>query len=96
MKLGKRQNAAYVREEGPFSQRSLLMGTAAGVAVFIGLSLLRRQHNLPRDRRYGDRLVERRNPLNLFPLGSHPRRRRIDLSGTHPLFERRASAYEAG
>jgi len=70
----------------------VLLGVAASLAVFAGWSALRARR---RSRRYADHAGERRAPLSMFIGGDHPRRRRIDHSGTHPLFERRQSAYDA-
>jgi len=62
------------------------LGIAAG---WVALQATRRPH-----RRYADNAVERRSPLSLFVGGDHPRRRAIDRSGAHPLFERREEVYE--
>ncbi|GIZ50516.1 hypothetical protein [Noviherbaspirillum aridicola] len=69
----------------------LMVGLAAGIAMIAGVALMRGQH---RTRRYGDHAMERRRPANMFAAGIFPRRRRIDQTGTHPLFERRQDAYE--
>ena len=70
-----------------------LLGMAAGLAVLAGWSALRASRQPLR--RYADHAMERRAPLSLFIAGDYPRRRRIDRSGTHPLFERRQDVYEA-
>lgn len=70
-----------------------LTGAALGLALAVGWmawQAARRPH-----RRYADNAVERRSPLSLFTAGDHPRRRAIDRSGAHPLFERREEVYEA-
>lgn len=69
----------------------LMVGLAAGIAMIAGVALLRGQQ---KTRRYGDRAAERRSALNMFVAGNFPRRRRIDQSGAHPLFERRQDAYD--
>lgn len=73
--------------------KPVLLGATIGLAMLAGWSAFhaRRQHL----RRYADHASERRSPLSLFIGGDHPRRRRIDRSGTHPLFERRQEVYEA-
>ncbi|QAU35458.1 hypothetical protein [Janthinobacterium sp. 17J80-10] len=68
-----------------------LLGAIAGVALLAGWSVLRTRQQA---RRYADHAPERRTPLSMFVGGDHPRRRRIDHSGTHPLFERRQSVYD--
>lgn len=70
---------------------AVMMGAAATLLLFAGWSALRTAR---RSRRYTDHAAERRAPLGMFAGGDHPRRRRIDHSGTHPLFERRQSVYE--
>lgn len=70
----------------------VLLGAATSLVLFAGWSALRARR---RSRRYADHRLERRAALSMFAGGDHPRRRRIDYSGTHPLFERRQSAYEA-
>ncbi|RJG01952.1 hypothetical protein [Noviherbaspirillum sedimenti] len=70
----------------------MLLGAATGLALFAGWSALRANR---RARRYADHGLERRAPLSMFAGGDHPRRREIDYSGTHPLFERRQSVYDA-
>jgi hypothetical protein len=70
-----------------------LLGMAASMAILVGWSALRARHR--HSRRYADHASERRAPLSLFIAGDHPRRRRIDHSGFHPLFERRQSVYES-
>lgn len=73
------------------SGRTLLIGVAGGLAAMALLSMRERQQH----RRYADRFEERRNPMHFFLAGSYPRRRKIDVSGRRPLFERRASVYDA-
>ncbi len=70
----------------------VLLGFAGSLALLAGLSLLR---NRPRARRYADHAQDRRNPMSLFIPAGDARRREIDLSGAHPLFERRQSVYDA-
>lgn len=70
-----------------------LTGAALGLALAVGWvawQATRRPH-----RRYADHALERRSPLSLFTAGDHPRRRAIDRSGAHPLFERREEVYES-
>jgi len=74
------------------SGRTVLIGLAGTVAVAALLTMARSRHHA---RRYGDRARERRNPFNFFVAGKHPLRREIDVSGAHPLFERRQSVYDA-
>lgn len=69
-----------------------LLGAIAGIALLAGWSVLRTRR---RSRRYADHALERRTPLSMFAGGDHPRRRIIDYSGSHPLFERRQSVYDA-
>jgi len=69
----------------------LMVGLAAGIAMLAGVAFVRGQR---KSRRYGDYAMERRSPANLFASGIFPRRRKIDRSGAHPLFERRQDAYE--
>lgn len=73
------------------SGKTLLIGVAGGLAAMAWLSMRERQQ----DRRFADRFQERRNPMHFFLAGAYPRRRRIDVSGQRPLFERRASVYDA-
>lgn len=70
----------------------LMVGLAAGIAMIAGVTLMRGQR---KSRRYADRAFDRRRPANMFAAGIFPRRRTIDVSGAHPLFERRQDAYEA-
>lgn len=70
----------------------LMVGLAAGIAMLAGVAFVRVQR---KSRRYGDHGTERRRAMNMFAAGSFPRRRRIDQSGAHPLFERRQDAYQA-
>lgn len=72
--------------------KPVLLGAVAGIALLAGWSVLR---NRQRSRRYADHAQERRTPLSMFTGGDHPRRRAIDYSGSHPLFERRQSVYDA-
>lgn len=72
--------------------KPVLLGAAASIALLAGWSVLRTRR---RSRRYADHAVERRTPLSMFAGGDHPRRRAIDFSGSHPLFERRQSVYDA-
>lgn len=73
------------------SGKTLLIGVAGGLAAFALLSMREHHHA----RRYADNHEERRNPMRFFLAGKYPRRRKIDLSGQHPLFERRQSVYDA-
>lgn len=73
------------------SGKALLIGVAGGIAAMAWLSMRERQQ----DRRFADRFQERRNPMHFFLAGTYPRRRKIDVSGQRPLFERRASVYDA-
>lgn len=75
---------------GIASKKALLLGIAGTVAA--AAWAVRQQQ---RSRRFADRGVERRNPMNFFLAGRHPHRRRIDRNGTHPLFERRQAVYDA-
>ncbi len=75
----------------PVSRTALLAGVAGGLAALAVLSM----RSQMRSRRYGDRTTERRNPINFFLAGGYPHRRAIDVSGRHPLFERRQSVYDA-
>ena len=77
--------------ERAMHNKPLVIGAAAGIAVAAGLLAFRKTK---RSRRYADRAIERRNPMSLFTPGLYLRRRAIDHSGAHPLFERRASVYE--
>lgn len=72
------------------SGKALLIGVAGSLAAVAWLSM-RERH---RERRYADRFEERRNPMHFFLAGKYPRRRKIDVSGQRPLFERRQSVYE--
>lgn len=74
------------------SGRNVLIGIAGTVAVAALLTMARSRQQA---RRYGDKARERRNPLHFFVAGRHPLRREIDVSGAHPLFERRQSVYDA-
>lgn len=60
------------------------------IAGWVAVQASRRPH-----RRYADRAQDRRSPMSLFIAGDHPRRREIDRSGAHPLFERREEVYDA-
>lgn len=73
-------------------RKPALLGAVAGLALLAGWSALRTRR---RSRRYADHNLERRTPLSMFAGGEHPRRRTIDYSGSHPLFERRQSVYDA-
>ena len=75
---------------GIASKKALLLGIAGTVAA--AAWALRYQQ---RSRRHADLGVERRNPMNFFVAGRHPHRRKIDRDGTHPVFERRQSVYDA-
>ena len=68
------------------------LGVAACVAA-VAWAVLRKSSSPMR--RHGDCGLERRDPRHFLLAGNYPRRRRIDLSGAHPLFERRASVYDA-
>jgi hypothetical protein len=74
------------------SGTTLLLGVAGGLAA---MAWLASRNSSQQSRRYADRHEERRNPLHFFLAGKYPRRRKIDLSGKRPLFERRQSVYEA-
>ena len=71
----------------------LLAGTMLGLMFAAGWTAFR--NSRPALRRYTDHAPERRSPLSLFTAGDHPRRRKIDQSGSHPLFERRQDVYDA-
>ncbi len=73
------------------SNRPLVLGLLGSLAMVAGVTAMRVKH---KGRRYSDHADDRRNPLNMFAAGGFPRRREIDHSGEHPLFERRQSAYE--
>lgn len=73
------------------SNKALLIGAVGGLAALAWLTLRERHH----DRRYADHHEERRNPMHFFLAGKYPRRRKIDVSGQRPLFERRQSVYDA-
>lgn len=73
------------------SNKALLIGAVGGIAALAWLTLRERNHQ----RRYADRYEERRNPMHFFLAGKYPRRRKIDVSGQRPLFERRQSVYDA-
>ncbi len=75
----------------PGKKTSLALGAIACLAIYAGWSRMRSPHH---QRRYADHATERRTPINLFSIGDYPRRRQIDRSGAHPLFERRQSAYD--
>lgn len=70
-----------------------LAGAVLGLGIIAGWVAW--QASRHPQRRYADRAPDRRAPLSLFTAGDHPRRRAIDRSGTHPLFERREEVYEA-
>lgn len=80
-------------ERRPGGSKPYLTGALLGLAIAAGWAAL--QTNRRPHRRYADHAPERRSPLSLFTAGDHPRRRAIDRSGTHPLFERREDVYEA-
>lgn len=84
-------SASSIRKRLPGGKPALL-GAVAGLALLAGWSVLRKRRPA---RRYADHAQERRTPLSMFVGGDHPRRRHIDQSGTHPLFERRQSVYDA-
>ena len=73
------------------SNRPLVFGLLGSLAMVAGVTTMRMKN---KGRRYGDHGSERRHPLSMFAAGAFPRRRKIDRSGEHPLFERRQSAYE--
>lgn len=73
------------------SNKALLIGAVGGLAALAWLTLRERHH----ERRYADHHEERRNPMHFFLAGKYPRRRKIDVSGRRPLFERRQSVYDA-
>jgi hypothetical protein len=68
------------------------IGIAAGLAALAWASA---KPAVRHTRRHADRGQERRNPLHFFLAGSYPGRRRIDRSGTRPLFERRQAVYDS-
>jgi hypothetical protein len=70
-----------------------LAGAMLGLAIAAAWAVM--QSGRSQQRRYADRAPERRAPMSLFIAGDHPRRRAIDRSGAHPLFERREEVYEA-
>lgn len=78
--------------KGLSTRKNLLIGIAGTLAAAAWLTTMRNQNH---SRRYADRGMERRNPMNFFLAGSFPHRRKIDRSGAHPLFERRQSVYDA-
>ncbi len=89
-------NKKYSREKmrparSTFASGPVLLGIAGSLALVAGWTMLQAR---PRSRRYADHANDRRDPLSLFVPGG-PRRRDIDRSGAHPLFERRQSVYEA-
>lgn len=82
----KKENAGFM------SGKALLLSVAGSLAA---VAWLARTHEQGKARRYADRGQERRNPMHFFLAGRYPRRRKIDLSGERPLFERRQSVYDA-
>lgn len=85
------QNRESGHQTRLLSGKALLIGVAGGLAAMAWLSM-RERHQ---ERRFADRFEERRNPMHFFLAGAYPRRRKIDVSGQRPLFERRASVYDA-
>lgn len=79
------------RSTGLLSGKALLIGVAGGLAAMAWLSM-RERHQ---ERRFADRFEERRDPMHFFLAGQYPRRRKIDVSGERPLFERRQSVYDS-
>lgn len=75
----------------PGLSKTWLIGIAGTLAAAAWLASRERQ----KARRYGDSDTERRNPMHFFIAGNFPHRRSIDRDGTHPLFERRQSVYDA-
>lgn len=75
------------------SKKTLLLGVAGTLAAAAWFSLAARERQ--KARRFADRGMERRNPLNFFNAGNFPHRRKIDRNGEHPVFERRQSVYDA-
>lgn len=71
-----------------YSKAALIAGL--GLGAFASWMLARQFY---RARRYADHAADRRQPMSLFTPGPYPRRRKIDRSGGHPLFERRQSVY---
>jgi hypothetical protein len=86
-KPGKSERAA-----GFMSGKALLLGVAGSLAAVAWLTKAR---DPGKAKRYADRGEERRNPMHFFLAGRYPRRRKIDLSGERPLFERRQSVYDS-
>jgi hypothetical protein len=74
------------------SRTSMIAGAAAGLALLATLAMI---NNRQKVRRFADRGADRRNPLNFFAAGVHPKRRAIDRNGDRPLFERRQSVYDS-
>lgn len=87
---GEAGGANPAADNGGLGRTGVLVGLAIGLGVLAWMAA-----RDPRDRRFADRSVERRNPMHFFLAGNHPRRRAIDRSGHRPLFERRQSVYEA-
>jgi|GEM_PF-2169841 len=75
------------------SNKPLIAGVAGGLAAIAWLLLTRDRQQ--QSRRYADQSEDRRNPLHFFLAGKNPMRRKIDMSGERPLFERRQSVYDA-
>jgi hypothetical protein len=97
----KRNQKGFINSEAARSTEStgrsrprtaLWFGMAAGLAALAWMSA---KPAVAQARRYADRGQDRRNPLHFFLAGGYPRRRRIDQSGTRPLFERRQSVYDS-
>ena len=90
--MGNMENTAAKRQRTALvSRNTVLAGIAASLVAAAWWSMTRERRVA---RRYADRGQERRNPIQFFQAGSYPRRREIDRSGNHPVFERRQSVYD--
>jgi hypothetical protein len=74
------------------AKKAMLIGVAGGIAAIAWLAMARER---TKSRRYADHGQDRRNPLHFFLAGTNPKRRKIDVSGQRPLFERRQSVYDS-
>ncbi|TCS38449.1 hypothetical protein EDC30_102188 [Paucimonas lemoignei] len=93
MDLDRKMLAPVKETRRALVNKPALFGLVAGLAMYACWSAMRTAPR--RARRYSDHAQERRAPLSLFTAGDHPRRRAIDHSNAHPLFERREEVYEA-